>query len=75
MIPDIPGIFHWIIDSENSTIKIMIVYLNENEKLLEESDKIIKQYIKDGIVETISINEIASEPGTTYHLDYRAVVL
>ena len=53
----------------------MIVYLNENEKLLEESDKIIKQYIKDGIVETISINEIASEPGTTDHLDYRAVAL
>ena len=48
--------------------------LNRNESLFNEYDKIIKEYIKEDIVEIVPPNEEIVAPGSAHYLSHRAVV-
>ena len=55
-------------------LNILKTRLDKNENLMIEYDKIIKQYINDGIVEPVHSTTTSYDLGTVHYLPHRAVV-
>ena len=55
-------------------LNILKTSLDKNENLMIEYDKIIKQYINDGIVEPVHSTTTSYDLGTVHYLPHRAFV-